>query len=366
MSLFHGTAVQRLESKKDIVGLARLLSSERDPRVRKEAVDALARSGYDGIVELISPMLEDKSFSVCNGASEVLKSVMEGRGETSLPLRVKSAGVLSAHGEKGGTEYLLKVFMNMIEEARSYRLEDYVHVEDTAINANPFLNPRAKEIIRVFKALFRAFTIAGDSMGEVLSQELRNRDNDWYVRMWVIRSLGYTNKKAIKPLLDALVQFSGDRESSFYNDIVSSLKRLGWEPSAGAEKTLYFMITGEWSSIVTMDGADMEILIRALKGGYGETWEGPDINNWSIPMGAAYVLGRLECRKAVEPLVQILRDREKLTTLRQMAAEALGEIGDPRALEALNEAAREDKDRVGRQAGISAAKIKAVFGLDHR
>lgn len=43
-------------------------------------------------------------------------------------------------------------------------------------------------------------------------------------------------------------------------------------------------------------------------------------------------------KPAVEPLVQVLKDKKELYFARKQAAEALGEIGDARAIEPLKQA----------------------------
>ena len=91
---------------------------------------------------------------------------------------------------------------------------------------------------------------------------------------------------------------------------------------------------------------DIDVHLRALKSEYrGKRW------------AAATALGRLGDKRAVEPLIEALKDPDSM--VRASAANALGLIGDPRALDALKTAATADSDHFVRlQASQAGARIR--------
>ncbi len=77
------------------------------------------------------------------------------------------------------------------------------------------------------------------------------------------------------------------------------------------------------------------------------------------PVRAAWILGQRRERRAVQPLVQIVREAEDLF-LADAAVEALGRIGDPVALATLREVAHHPSARLRRTAeGALAALARA-------
>ena len=72
---------------------------------------------------------------------------------------------------------------------------------------------------------------------------------------------------------------------------------------------------------------------------------------------AAWALGKISDPRAVEALVEALKDKGKL--VRRYASEALGKIGDSRAVEALVEALEDEDKDVRRYASEALVKIEA-------
>lgn len=71
---------------------------------------------------------------------------------------------------------------------------------------------------------------------------------------------------------------------------------------------------------------------------------------------AAEALGDLRDPKAVEPLIAALKDRD--AEVREGAAEALGKIGDRRAVEALTEALNDPRHDVRKKAERSLEYLR--------
>jgi len=94
------------------------------------------------------------------------------------------------------------------------------------------------------------------------------------------------------------------------------------------------------------DKRAVEPLIKAL--------EDEDRN---VRWGAAEALGYIGDKRAVEPLIKALEDEDWY--VRKRAAYALGDIGDKRAVEPLTEALKDDEEEVREAAECNLGKFKA-------
>lgn len=83
--------------------------------------------------------------------------------------------------------------------------------------------------------------------------------------------------------------------------------------------------------------------------------------NLSIRYWSAEALGELGDHRAVEPLIQMLRDNDVI--IRCSAIKALGEIGDIRALKPLVESLTDSSDMVK---GLAARTLGKLKDLDHQ
>jgi len=83
------------------------------------------------------------------------------------------------------------------------------------------------------------------------------------------------------------------------------------------------------------DRKDVEGLIKALR-----------YENWNVRVAAAEVLGKIGDTRAVEPLIQVLKDEYEVIGIRVTAAEVLGKIGDERAAEPLIQVLNDEDRRV--------------------
>jgi HEAT repeat protein len=91
-------------------------------------------------------------------------------------------------------------------------------------------------------------------------------------------------------------------------------------------------------------GGDIEALLTALKD-----------NDWTIKYAAAEALGNVRDPKAVEPLIGVLGERG----VGEVAAKALGKIGDTRAVEPLIEITKD----TSRTSNVRAAAVEGLGGI---
>jgi HEAT repeat protein len=125
------------------------------------------------------------------------------------------------------------------------------------------------------------------------------KDEDRYLRCGAADSLGKIgDDRAVKPLIYALK----DKDSYIRLEAAVALDKIGWKSKGGQENVYYLIAKAKWKEVSK--------------------------------------IGKL----AVLPLIQTLKDGE--LDLRYGAAEALGEIGDERALKQLNKTLKDDDNDV--------------------
>ena len=123
------------------------------------------------------------------------------------------------------------------------------------------------------------------------------KDEDRYIRCGAADSLGKIgDERAVKPLINALK----DKDSYIRLEAAGALDEIGWKSKGGQENVYYLIAKAKWKEVSK--------------------------------------IGKL----AVVPLIQALKDGE--LDLRYGAAEALGEIGDERALEHLNQTLKDEEE----------------------
>ena len=200
--------------------------------------------------------------------------------------------------------------------------------------------------------------VAARALGEIkdpravepLSAALK--DAEWRVRLAAAEALGeIKDPRAVEPLSAALK----DAEWVVCIAAAQALDHLGWEPAQDEIAGWYWMAKRDWDKCVALGSFAVEPLIAALKDTDEEVRraaaEALDRLGWKPEQdesagwywmakrywGQCVVLGAL----AVEPLIAALKHKD--SDARKVAAEALGEIKDPRAVEPLIAALKDEK-----------------------
>ncbi|MFW6172456.1 MAG: phosphoglycerate kinase, partial [Elusimicrobiota bacterium] len=226
-----------------------------------------------------------------------------------------------------------------------------------------------------------------DETVESLIRDLKNKDID--VRIRAARTLGRIgSKKAVDPLIEILIDESDNDKKNLelYLTVVETLGIIGDER---AVKPLI-------EEISDMDFLVREKVIKSLGMIKDKRAEKPIINalkdnNVEVRISAAEALGELESRKAVVPLIEQLRNaevnrkeeesrvnsqeniekakrkkdeiKEKYKRFRESIAQALGEIGDKRAVKPLTEFLNDDNKIVRERVAEALIEIGDISGL---
>ncbi|MCF8051858.1 MAG: protein kinase [Desulfobacterales bacterium] len=167
-------------------------------------------------------------------------------------------------------------------------------------------------------------------------------------------ALGSIGEPAVEPLIEALKR----EDSTARKRAIEALMRIGdvrsVEPFIAALKDKDSGVRNRAAIGLTRAGhtsaVELEPLIAGLK-------DEPEFTiPWNIPSQAAEALGEIGDDRAVEPLIEALKERG-YTSLQFKAAKALGKIGDARAVEPLVEALKDDYAGVRKQAAASLGEI---------
>ncbi|HUV77872.1 MAG TPA: HEAT repeat domain-containing protein [Desulfobacterales bacterium] len=120
------------------------------------------------------------------------------------------------------------------------------------------------------------------------------------------------SKKKVNHLIKAL-QYKNDWNVRM--SAAASLVEIGWEPIG--ENGIYYLIAlGEWTKLIKMGAFAVEPLIAVLQ----------DHNSSPLHCETIKALGVIKDKRAVEPLLNVLRDNK--IHLREEVVKALGQIGD--------------------------------------
>lgn len=200
--------------------------------------------------------------------------------------------------------------------------------------------------------------------------------NDAWVQKNAINALGKIgNERAVEPIIDCLKQEHWKKQE--YEKI---LAQVDWKSLNERAQAVYLTVTAEWDEVVKIGEPAIEPLIQALKDeDYDGRWkaaEALDKLGWkpsSEVDRCYYLIAKRELKElvkigkpAVESLIQSLKDRKE--SVRGEAAEALGEIGDERAVGPLIHALKDEDWTVRGKAVVSLWEIgdeRAVESLIH-
>ena len=182
---------------------------------------------------------------------------------------------------------------------------------------------------------------------DILVATVRNSD-DIGARsraLFVLEALG--DRRASEPLIQLLSPGSIGYDEHFCHWVVRTLGAIGdanaVEPLLRSARRNHFNYTAEMDSLTELDDPTaVDYLIKALK---GKEWE-----------YAGEALGKIGDLRAVEPLIKLLADSE-LGNYRHLVAEWLGDLGDPRAVEPLANALSAWYPPTRRDAAESLGKI---------
>lgn len=310
MLLFGRPDIGTLAASKDAKMLIRFLRHSKESRVRQVAAGALGRLGDTRAVGPLTVALGDGDWGV----------------------RVDAATALGQIGDARAVGPLLAVLNDEQTLVREHAATALGQLGDTrAVDA--LLAAVNDQENSVREHVFAALGQLGDGRA-VAPLVAALSHGDWPVRRHAADALGRLgDARAVAPLVTAL----SEQEWLVRSSAAQALDRLGWSPDNGAAGAAYWIARRQWGKCVKI--AAIDPLIAATR----DERVRADATRTLVKIGA----------RAVDALIGALNDDDD-GEVRRAAADALGQIGDPRATGPLLAALNDDHDNYVRRAAAGA------------
>ena len=159
-----------------------------------------------------------------------------------------------------------------------------------------------------------------------LVKALNDEDDD--VRQAAAQALSLIKDPRV---IDVLFGALKDADSSVRETAAATLDQIGVTPRSEQEKALYFAAKKEWQKCIGLGKSAVDALVARLREPHS-----------NISIEAADALGVIKDPAAVEPLINVLQDKSGSGLDRAHVAAALGELRDTRSVEPLLAVLREE------------------------
>ncbi len=324
--------IEKMEKKKDVKGLIKLLKSK-EIMVKRQATKALANIADEKALESLILSLKDKDNEVKQNAALALGKIGNRRAGEPLiqALNDKSWYVL---------EKVIEALGNLREEMAVEHLIKALGYALHEFGSDPYSITRRN---------------AAEALGKIgdvkavtpLIQALK--DDSLEVRKQAKKALVMIGKPAIEPLCLGLK----DEVSIIRLAVAEVLDQLEWKPINDTERAHYLIAKKKWDDIIELRERAIEALIQTplrdedeeiqqkavetlIK--IGEPVVNPVIqalkeDNWIVRLNAAKVLGRIRDARAVPFLISAYEPLGPLAMVdldgQNEISEALMSIGEP-------------------------------------
>lgn len=346
MPLFGPPDIEKLKARRDVQGLIKALSYQKDSnkdtplRTRSEAARALGDIGDPAAIPALIAALQDCALDVPYAAKGALAKFGKAAvGPLAGALRHENYKVREAAVEaleKFGPPMPVDLLITALQD--SHKDVRRATIEALARNRDPRAAEPVAALLKDPEAAVRGWVIFHlpkfDTAGiRLLIPVLKDPEN----RQAVAKALELAKIVDVDPFVAALKE-----EDEFINQVAKRVldRCTWWEPSSVDEKAWVWAARGDWQSCARLGKPAVEALIHALV--YGDSAARPAI---------AQALGQLGDGRAAEPLSTVLN--ETGMSHRQPIIEALGGIGTQPAIQALVSQLAV-QDRGARQAALNA------------
>ncbi len=132
-----------------------------------------------------------------------------------------------------------------------------------------------------------------------------------------------------EPVIKPLIKYLKDKSVDVREDAAEVLDKLHWLPADTEGKAAFFVLLQSWDQLVALGAPAVAPLLACLKD-----------EDYNRRQGAAQALGELGDKRAVDPLIARLQDDS--VDVKKSATNALGQLGDKRAVAPLIDVLKND------------------------
>lgn len=334
MSLFGPPNIDKMKAKRDVQGLIKALSYEKDVSVRLGAAKALGEFGDSRAVEPLIVVLRDSDVYVRKNVVEALGRLGDSRAVKPLITALKDSdrdyGCSNGECEKiaealveigiGAVEPLIAAFTNSNENVRKRIVDVLVKIDKT--RAVELLMASLKEG-KISPSISGALVNIGEFAVGPLIGLFKESKLDANIRKEVSAILGNIGSPALKPLVAAL----NDSNNSVRVAVAWLLNSIGDASAVGPLFGLLRDSNNEvrlaaFGSLIGISLRmkneasflqSMDMLITALKN-----------NNKDVRRAAVQMLGILGDKRAIDPLLASFEEDDD----DEVRANAIGSLND--------------------------------------
>lgn len=325
--------------------------SDKSWEVRVEAAIALGRIGNPKAVQPLIKKLDDKSFKVRLAVVEALGRLRDQEAVEPLArilkdksVKIRSTAVWALWAIEGNLaiEYLIKALNDKNENVRSAAIYYLKFLKDKRA-VQPLISMIAKSNKNIRSQIAETLGEIGDVQAvEPLIELLEDRD--YFVRAKAAEALGKIKDiRAIQPLLKTLK----DRYFNVVKEAAKALEKLGWQPKDDEIGAYYWLGQKDFTKLIEIGTPAVKALLYSLK------------RRITFPFDDMYpteALAKIKDPRAVKPLIKLLT-KDRWDRWRIAAANALGKIGDQKAVDSLIMALEDQSTFVQEEAIIALGKL---------
>lgn len=319
--LFGPPDVEKLKEKENIQGLIKALKYEDSSDIRRDAALALGDLGDPQAVEPLIILLKDMDKRWCKwAAAEALGKIGDDRAVEPLidalkvdRVRKQTATALGEIGDPRALEPLIAALEDKDFKVRRAAVQALGKIGDPRA-VEPLIDVMEEKITRP-SAVEALGKISDERAIKALISALElpiiyPSSSDRKTRKKAVQALKKIGPPAVDALTNTILSTLTNQEWRLYKASAETLEDLNWQPDENKTGAAYWIARRDWEKCVQLGAPAVTLLIAALKH--------PD---QEIRVGAAEALGELGDDRAVTSLLDVLQRYSR------GAAQALGQLG---------------------------------------